>query len=339
LTPTLNKLFEVFELANLQHDPDAAEQKLQTIADVKLPKIGEAVRWAAMARIQLLRHKPAAALEAANKAQGYYPDMPAVHYYQGLAHNQLGQWDQALRCLQSYQQVIGDQWHVCLEMGDALHRLERFADAAHAYRKSLDDVPENALVFQKLLAALRPKDRKDDLGARFAKLPSPHQHFDVFSGSCRWTRDSEALEQLSLAMQKIDPKFAQADLCLALAKAWSGQSDEAIACFVSAMNKQPDVAKREEYARQFLPAIAPTPGAVKAYSVAPYSRPAFATLAAELKAAERFDELRELIDIHGADDPEDPVLITYRSELPLEPRQQRRDRFPLDRPPGRLLSR
>ena len=47
-------------------------------------------------------------LEAADKALGYHPDMPALDLIKAVAHNNLGQWERGLRCLQSYQELLGD---------------------------------------------------------------------------------------------------------------------------------------------------------------------------------------------------------------------------------------
>jgi tetratricopeptide (TPR) repeat protein len=331
-------LIEAIRAVYQNLDADLAERKLQSIAAVKLPRIAEGLRSYGMALVHLQRGQGAAALEAVNKALDFYPDRPVLHLAKGVAHNQLGQWKQALHCLDTYQEFLGDDWLESFARGDALNGLQRFADAAAAYRRSLDANPKNASAFQKLLAILRPKDLKDDLGARFAKLDRPQQNFETFAWSCSLTRDSEALEQLSLAMQNIDPTYAQADFYLALAKAWAAQVDEALVWFGSALRKQTDAGKRQEYIAQFMTAIAPTGGAVRAYAAAPDQRAAFAVLAAQLKLASRTDDLRNLLAVHAGRHPNDPQLALYRDEMPAKDRMLRRPRDVERRlPPRRIL--
>ena len=67
--------------------------------------------------------------------------------------------------------------------------------------------------------------------------------------------DYEALEQLALAMRKIDPKYAPLDYNLALAKAGTGKADEAVPLFKSALAKERDEGKRKDMSAAFLQAM------------------------------------------------------------------------------------
>jgi predicted Zn-dependent protease len=310
----LRALIEAMKAA-ISQDLILAEKELQSIAGQKLPRSMEAMRWFVTASVRLQRGQNVEALQAADKAHSYQPDMPALNLMKAIAHNNLAQWDKALDCLEKYRALLGEDPEVCYEMGEALRGLGRFPESAAAYRKALDEEPTHFNAFQALLRALAPLDRRDDLGARFAKLPRPHRCFDLLAAECKTTRDGGSLEQISHAMLKIDPEFADAEFCLALAKAWSMKSEEAVALFESALKKQKDAAKRQDYTQEFLPAVAQGGGAVKVYNLAPDPRAAFALLAPELKKQYRTDELRKLVAAHAKKHPQDILLAFYRADV------------------------
>lgn len=299
----------------VRQDPDAADLALRQVAHIKLPGRLEALRALVGGMVQVQRGQFEPALKAFDEAQRHNPDMPCLDLFRGMALNQLGRWDQALKHVEAYRDLLGEDGMVCFELAEALRGVGRMPEACAAYRKCLDYEPKNLDAFLSLLRALGPDDDRADLGPRFARLGDPHQTFETCAEDCRQGRDGEALEQLALVMRKLDPNYAGADYYLALARAWSDQPGEAVALFKAALGRQGDPAKRRDYAEGFLQAMAGSGHAPAAYAAAPDPKEAFRVLAGELKKTYRTDELKDLVDAHARRQPDDRLLPFYRGEV------------------------
>ena len=57
-------------------------------------------------------------------------------------------------------------------------------------------------------------------------------------------------------MQQIRPDYAAADYYLALAKAWAGETDDAVVLFKQALRKETNQETQETYTHRFLQAMA-----------------------------------------------------------------------------------
>jgi tetratricopeptide (TPR) repeat protein len=316
LSGTVATLRQAAVAIGVHRKADLADKELQTIAQAKLPRTLEAVRWHVTALIRQQRGQ--AIIEAADKALELCPDMPCPKRVKGIALNRLGQWAKALPCLEAYRDTVGYDAVLCRELGEALRGVRRFDEAVKVYRKALDLNPKNADTFLGLLRALGPKDKRDDLGERFARLDAPHQSFELLSADCKQARDGAALEQIALAMQKIDPRYAEADFCLALTKVWAQKPDEAAALLKLALAKEDDPARRKEYTAGLLQALAQAGSAAKAYAAAEDAAEAFRTLAAELKKSYRSDDLSRLVAVHAKKHPGDPLLPFYQGEVHVQ---------------------
>jgi tetratricopeptide (TPR) repeat protein len=89
-------------------DVDLADQKLKSIAHIKLPAALDALRWLGSAVICISRGQNEQALEALDKSQALQPDMPAVDLLKGIIYNNMAQWENALKHIQKYRDLLGD---------------------------------------------------------------------------------------------------------------------------------------------------------------------------------------------------------------------------------------
>jgi tetratricopeptide (TPR) repeat protein len=304
-------------VALVRNDTDTAERKLKSVENVKLPKQMEAMRHVARGSLHLQRGQFQEALAAYDRAHASHADMPCLNLLRGIAFNGLGQWDKALKHIEAYRGLLGEDPLVCWQLGEALRGKERFPEAAVAYRKSLDQNPKEGGAFIGLLHSLTAQDKRDDLPARFAKLDKHEEVFAIAAEDCREGQDSAGLEQISLAMQKIDPRYAPADYYLSLVRAWAGRADQAVPLFRSALVKEKDLARHKDYLMHFLRAMVKGNRGAESYAVAPppHQDEAFRFLAGELHQTRRADELKKLVAAHARNKPADPLLPFYRAEV------------------------
>lgn len=310
-----NKLRDALLAIALQHDVAEADRKLQQIVAVKFPPRIEGLRLMTTGLVRIGQGRDKEAIDFLDRALDSHPDMPIIDLFKGIAYNHLSQWDKALKHLETYRDLLGDDANLCFELGESLRGVGRFPEAQTSYRKSLDYDPKHADAFVGLLRALGPADKKDDIGARFAKLDRLHENFQICAEDCRQARDGEALEQLALAMRKIDPKHESVDYYLVLAKAWTGKAGEAVPLFKAVLARQRDEGKRQEMVTAFLQAMVTADKAMEAYAAVPDAREAFRLLAAELKKSYRTDDLRNLVTLHGKKHADDALLPFYQGEV------------------------
>jgi predicted Zn-dependent protease len=203
--------------------------------------------------------------------------------------------------------------------GDDLLDAGRLAEAAAAYRNALDLDPQDSEAFLGLIRAVPWNDDLSDVPRRFAKLRDPDENFELCfelcAVACEERRFPRLLEKLVEAMRRVDPDYLRLDYYLALCKARSDETQQAVALFRSALNKQPDAEKREEYVRGFLSAMAEAGKFEEAYGAAPDARTAFRLLAANSVGTYRTDGLKRLVILHGKKHAADPLLPWYQAEV------------------------
>ena len=316
ISNAINCLDEAFVAVVSKEDADAADAKLKEAEKAKFPASLEAARFLMIGLVRLHRGQYKEALEAWKETRRLREDMPYLDLLDAIAYNRLGEPDKALKLLERYQGLLGEDPYSLRELGEALLGLQRAPEACTAYGKALDLDAKEADAFLGLLRAVRAAGKRDDLAARFAKLDKLQENFDTFAEDCRQIRDSESLEQLARAMRQIDPRYAPADYYLALARVWAGEkNDEAISLFRSALAKQKDKEKREGYIIGFLQAMQSAGHAVKAYEAAPDRDQAFRLLAADLKSSYGWEQLQQLTAAHASKHPDDVLLPFYQGEV------------------------
>ncbi len=308
----LKKLGDVRLALNAQNY-DKADEILKSLGGKELPRMMEALRHLFEGLVQSSRGNAQLALEKYDAAHRFHADMPCLDLFKGVSHNVLGNWAAALKHLDAYQALLGDDSLVCYERGEALRGLSRFKEAAESYRVSLKYNPRDANVLLGLLRAMDPDESRDELAERFAKLGEHHKSFDLLADDCRSTKDGAALEPLALAMRKIDPNHPKLAMSLALAKAWNHKPEEAAALFEAALAKSKDQAARRIDARDFQQAMADGGHAALAYPVLPDALEAFRELAGRVRY--NHDEMRMLVKLHARKHPGDPLLKLHEADL------------------------
>jgi tetratricopeptide (TPR) repeat protein len=298
-----------------QRDLDRAEQKLAQVRGVQLPPRFESPRQLANGLVLLHRHQNAEALKALEEAHRLQPDFPVADFLRGVALNRLGKPDQALKHLQAYRDLLGEDAEVCREIGEGLCELHRFDDAAKEYRKALDFNPKEDDAFLGLLRSLGGDSNLDDVGPRFAKLDNLYANFDVCAEDCERREFPELLDPIVQAMRKIDPDYPPVDYYQALVYAQTGRPDEAVRSLESSLRKEKDKQKQQEYRQHFLKAMASGGHYSQAYTAATSPREAFRFLAGEAVKRYRTDALKKLVAAHAQKDASDPVLALCRAEI------------------------
>lgn len=314
-TRAFKAVAEALQILGAQEDADAAEKKLQEAAGVKLPPQMEALRFLVIGMVHLQRGKLQESLTALEEAHRLYPDMPVVDFQRGRVCNQLGQREKALKHLQAYGELLGEDEELCFEQGEALRWLRRFREAAAAYRKALDFNPKAAGAFEGLLSSLGPEDDKADIGPRFAKLDFLRENFDLFAEDCEKREFAELLAPLIEVIRKKDPKYPPVDYYAALVKARSGHAEEAIPLFKSSLARQDNEATRRAWTERFLKAMASAGQYTAAYAALADSTEAFRILAAMASQRYQTGELKKLLAAHRAKQPADPLPAWYQAEI------------------------
>ncbi len=239
----------------------------------------------------------------------------------GIAFNKLGQYATALKHLEAYRDLLGDDEIVCVQLANALYGLKRYADGARVYRQALDLNPKNVEAFQGLLHCIGGGDKLDDVGARFAKLDNLRENFDVFVADCEQRQFPALLEPIVLSMHRIDPDYPPVDYYLSLTKARAQQVNEAVRLFKSALARQPDEDKRKHYCDGFVKAMASVGKLEDAYTAVPDARSAFPVLVAEALKHYRLDQLKRLTAVHAQKFADDPLLPWCQAAVQVSERR------------------
>jgi tetratricopeptide (TPR) repeat protein len=298
----------------------AAEAQLKSMPRNLSPRL-EALRLLLTGIIHLHHNRNQEGLESLDAAKRFHADMPIADYLRGLAFNRLQKWEEAMKCLNEYRALLGDDDDVCRELGDALRGLGRFKEAAIEYRKSLDFDPQDADAFAGFLRVLGQGDKMDDVGPRFVKLNDWREHFDVFAADCEQRVFPELLHQLVLTMRNLDPSYPPVDFYGALVEARLRRPPEAVRLIREALRKQPDENQRKEYSRRFLTVMAACGHYKEAYPVVVDAHEAFRVLAAETLKMYRLDDLKALLALHRTKHADDPLLLLYQAEIHLRERR------------------
>lgn len=294
---------------------DLAEQKIQQLRLLRLPRLFKMIERLFSGSIHLARGEPEKALECFDQAEAFNPDMPGLHFLRGSAYNQLGQWDRALDRLGAYRDLLGEDDLVCLQMGESLRGLERFGEAARQYRTSLDHQPNNPDALLGLLLSLTANDNHDDVEKRFAGLQDRGVVFDYLIGELLASDHYHSVEHLARAMRKLDPNHPGSCYYLALARARARDGKQATDYFRQWLTRETNARERERLLPDLLGAMADGGLAVEAYQSAPDPGQAFNLIAPDLLRRFSVFPLAQLVQLHEKKSPGDPSLPFYRGAI------------------------
>lgn len=301
-------------------DMKKAGVKLAAIEHVQFPPVYEAYRWINKGLLEDNTQRTTAALSYYDQAEQLRPGLPVLDILRGLAYNKLGQWEKAVKHLEAYVRVLGDDNEVCYELGRALLNLGRFREAEGLLRKSLDYDPEGIYVLE-LLRQLLPDAAKGELAGYFRKLQQPEQHFEALSNYAFSAADAEALTVLANTMLELRPGYAEANYALAHAQCLQRNYPPAQKLYQQAIQKQNRKERRQVYVHQLLLDMLDAGQMLQGYQLAPDKEVAFRDLAAELLANLRLAELRQLLETHQKAVPTDSLLPYYWGQVALNERK------------------
>jgi tetratricopeptide (TPR) repeat protein len=298
-------------------ETDRAERQL-TALPAGLPGTIDAVRLALLASIRLGQNRAEECLQLLDQAEARNPDLPMAHALRAAACNQLGRFEDAVRHGRRHIELLGDDANTYEQIGIALERLSRHDEAADAYRKALDDVPDSPELLR-TLCRLLPGGQKKEIGERFARLKKPAEDFEVFADWFVDTKDRAALDVL-LEVYKAAPDDPVVAYYRALGRILAGEFGDADAGVRAAIPRLPDD-KRPSYVTRFLSAMTDAGRMLDGYRAAPDPVQAFRFLADELLETsdpkQNLDRLRELMAEHRKRQPDDVWLDYFEGEAQM----------------------
>jgi len=127
-----------------------------------------------------------------------------------VALNRLHRHREALDVARKHGELVGPDADSLSQAGFALIGLGRNVEAAKALFDALDDNPAHADSVCWLSDAL-PLARQGEVGARFAKMPKPAEHFEYVANYFVENGRPTALEAVLAVMRKLaplDPRIA-----------------------------------------------------------------------------------------------------------------------------------
>jgi tetratricopeptide (TPR) repeat protein len=295
-------------------DYAGARRTLQGMDMAALHARLEAVRWQLLGAATVGLRDFYNALPCLDRARALNFDMPYLDMLYAAAYNHSGKPHEALKHLQKYRTLLGDDCDTFYQLGMAHARLGQASEAVTAFRKCLDDDPNLVACLYELRRVL-PRGKKGELADRFARLVQPEAQFEQLVLRALADLDTEAALAFISAMRGRTPNDPVVDACEARARALAGQVEPALTLFKKAMANLQDEQKRKAYLREFLFDLADTGEALRGYHAAPDRREAFPLLAQQLLARRDADELRSLIAAHRRADKDDPWAYFYTGEL------------------------
>jgi tetratricopeptide (TPR) repeat protein len=149
------------------------------------------------------------ALKRFDEADRLLPNMPATLLGRATAYIRTGRTGDALAAARAYQKEVGPDALSCVIEGQALESQEKFPQAAEAYRRALDEVPESPDAFCGLRRSL-PKADKAELGERLARAKDVRKFYDQVIFEALEANDTAAGDAMLDALLKARPDDARA---------------------------------------------------------------------------------------------------------------------------------
>ena len=299
-----------------------ADRVLDRIPVESVPRpLLAAYRWQRML-IRWRRQNYDQALAENDQCRQAEPSRPSHDLYAAMILNDMKKPAEVLPLIERLHRDVGETSDSWRELGMALSALGRNPEARTAYRKCLDDLPDEPENFLSFLRSIDSFQAEDDVGPRFAKLSKAADNYEQHANDCKSANDFESLRQLAIVMGRISPASPLAKEHLALAEAQRDLPAKALATFRAAMALEPDAGHRSTAASDFLKRMAQSGHAIEAYrdlADAPKAviEPGelFRGLAEWVHSSYRQRTLRRLVRLHGAKHPDDPFLLMCRGEI------------------------
>lgn len=278
-------------------DYEAADKHLRIVENRKLPTLLEAIKWTVISLVATGLDDNERVLMALDRCEKLGQPFPIADYLRAVAHNRLGNHDEALAAADRFLKTFGEDSEALHERGLALEWLDRNDEALAAYRRGLDDSPGSA---ENLigLGLLLPDDQKKEIATRFAASPHPAARFDVIAYGFLEEVDMAALETITAAMKAVDSgdlnvPYYEAELAMF-------REDYTLAAKIlgDVLPKITDEEQRPYYLERFFDASLEAEQVIAAYQQVPEKEYAFEYMADELSVQSRSDQLTALISEH-----------------------------------------
>jgi len=322
----VNGLREAIAAITVRKNVDEAERHLDAARRLKLPPTLLAIVKLLEARIFIESLNPEAALKRIDEVDQLHPNIPVSGAIRAAILNLLGRPDEALPLIRKYLEEVGSDPDGHLTEGVALEGLERFEEAATAFRKTLDESPD----IHEALEALRrvlPDDQKAELGNRLAKASDPAKLYEEALALASEAGDSRAIEELQQGLKKAVPGDVRGITPGIRRLIENKKFTEATAEMQAALLVVGDD-KKQQVLNAYLYSMADAQRHVEAYAAVPRSHAVetFRTLASELDdnlsdgpsdevSNESAKQLRELIAAHRKHASDDVWIGFYDAVL------------------------
>lgn len=296
-------------------DLAGAESELRILNAQNLPSEFAAMREVYWGMLHIRQLQYNAALTDCDAAEKTGEDVPFAHEIRTLAYDKLGQFDNAYQSALKWENTMGGDFQVYYLMGRALAHLNRPAEAAVTFGKSLDEDPDAAGSLSELSSVL-PPGKKAEIGRRFALSQNPAGVFAIAAPVLQRARDLEGMQALIDAYRAqpgsaSDPHLAYYTGELMIIR---GQFKQAEAVLKTLL-LLPDNGEQKKFAEEFYYAAFLAKDAVNAYADSPDAPVAFHNLARFALVLGDYRTLDKLVKAYQPHFQNDPLAMYYHAKL------------------------
>ncbi len=293
-------------------DKEGARRHLDGIAGTAALPAMEGLRQVAHALLESDEGRFEKALTHIDAAERAHPEMPLAMLARGRALVALGRAEEALKPLEAYHALMGDDQDVCLYLGECHRRLGRGPEAAANFRKSLGFNAKRDGPLWGLLFSLSNDDPGADIAGYLAKQGDPKGFFTRTAPELVQEGMHLSARLLRDAMREIDPKLPELLYhdALGLARG-EGPAEKGVELYKEALAAPGDKEARAGWPDAFFKAMLDGERPELAYPLVPGKAEAFRQIAAELHRR-RSPALLGLVRLRAARAPDDPLVPLYR---------------------------
>ncbi|HET6882097.1 MAG TPA: hypothetical protein VFI31_18165 [Pirellulales bacterium] len=192
---------------------------------------------------------------------------------------------------------------------------QEYDQAADAFRKALDNMPEDERVgCQKalrnsLLYAGKPADA-------YQAMPNGDDTFLAICNRLVSEGDADGLDTVAALHAERQPDDTWLPYFRGEALVLRGKYEQAVALFKPMLEADLSAGARASYRNEYLSAEINAGHALEAYQTVPDADEAFLKAANQLLGDRNSDDLEKLVALHAERQPDDPYVVYFRGEVP-----------------------
>lgn len=312
---------DLFNEARKAHTDGDLSKAERLLADPKLKRLPRESQvslalWRASTAMRLGKY--AAGRDCLDAAASDHPGAAAIFDQQADCFYRMGDYEGSLAATDRYIKLIGPDDGICRVRGNALVKLKRLPEAAAAYRQSLDDEPDSAVVLDGLRKCLKAGETKE-IETRFRAFRDPGRDLGYLVDCAE--DDPALIEAYVRVVREKSPTNPEGLFQAARLRLTAKDDAGATALFVQAIGAD---AKREtEFLSRFAGEMAQRHRPGVAYAVLPdkYAERGFRALAEAIEeefdvdTAEAQKDLESLLSAHRKKKPDDVWLAYFEAVL------------------------